>query len=48
MQRLAGVQAVGPLLQGLAAPVSDLSRGCNAHDIYKTIIMTANQAIHEK
>ena len=48
VQRLAGVQAVGPLLQGLAAPVSDLSRGCNAHDIYKTIIMTANQAIHEK
>lgn len=47
VQRLAGVQAVGPLLQGLAAPVSDLSRGCNAHDIYKTIIMTANQAIHE-
>lgn len=48
VQRLAGVQAVGPLLQGLAAPVSDLSRGCNSHDIYKTIIMTANQAIHEK
>ncbi len=47
VQRLAGVQAVGPLLQGLAAPVSDLSRGCNSHDIYKTIIMTANQSIHE-
>ncbi len=47
VQRLAGVQAVGPLLQGLAAPVSDLSRGCSSHDIYKTIIMTANQAIHD-
>ncbi len=47
VQRLAGVEAVGPLLQGLAAPVSDLSRGCSATDICKTIIMTANQAIHE-
>lgn len=46
VQRLAGVEAVGPLLQGLAAPVSDLSRGCSADDICKTIIMTANQAIH--
>lgn len=45
VQRLAGVEAVGPLLQGLAAPVSDLSRGCSAADIYKTIIMTANQSI---
>ena len=45
VQRLAGAEAVGPLLQGLAAPVSDLSRGCSANDIYKTIIMTANQAI---
>ena len=45
VQRLAGVQAVGPILQGLAAPVSDLSRGCNAEDIYKTIIMTCCQAI---
>jgi phosphate acetyltransferase len=45
VQRLAGVEAVGPLLQGLAAPVSDLSRGCSASDIYKTIVMTANQSI---
>lgn len=47
VQRLAGVQAVGPVLQGLAAPVNDLSRGCFPEDIYKTIIITANQAIHQ-
>ena len=45
VQRLGGVQAVGPVLQGLAAPVNDLSRGCFPEDIYKTIIMTAKQAI---
>lgn len=45
VQRLGGVQAIGPVLQGLAAPVNDLSRGCFPEDIYKTIIMTANQAI---
>lgn len=47
-QRLGGVQAVGPILQGLAAPVSDLSRGCFPEDIYKTIIMTCCQAIGAK
>lgn len=45
VQRLGNVQAVGPVLQGLAAPVNDLSRGCFPEDIYKTIIMTCNQAI---
>lgn len=45
VQRLGGIQAVGPVLQGLAAPVNDLSRGCFPEDIYKTIIMTCNQAI---
>lgn len=45
VQRLAGVQAVGPILQGLAAPVNDLSRGCFPEDIYKTAIITCNQAI---
>lgn len=45
VQRLAGVEAVGPVLQGLAAPVNDLSRGCFPEDIFKTIIITCNQAI---
>lgn len=45
VQRLGGVQAVGPILQGFAAPVNDLSRGCFPEDIYKTIIITCNQAI---
>ena len=48
VQRLAGATAVGPILQGLAAPVSDLSRGCSDEDIYKTIIITCNQAIAKK
>lgn len=48
VQRLGGVQAVGPVLQGLAAPVNDLSRGCFPEDIYKTIIMTCCQAIGSK
>lgn len=45
VQRLGGAEAVGPVLQGLAAPVNDLSRGCFPEDIYKTIIITCNQAI---
>lgn len=48
VQRIGGVQAVGPILQGLAAPVSDLSRGCFPEDIYKTIILTCCQAIGAK
>lgn len=48
VQRLAGVEAVGPILQGLAAPVNDLSRGCFPEDIYKTVIITCNQAIGAK
>ncbi len=46
VQRISNSQAVGPVLQGLAKPVNDLSRGCSAEDIYKTIIITCNQAIN--
>ena len=45
VQRLAGAQAVGPILQGIAAPVNDLSRGCSVDDIYKIVAIAANQAI---
>lgn len=45
VQRLSGATAVGPILQGLAAPVNDLSRGCSPEDIYRTLIITCNQAI---
>jgi len=48
VQRLAGAGAVGPILQGLAAPVNDLSRGCLDEDVYNTILVTCNQAIGEK
>lgn len=47
-QRIGGAEAIGPILQGLAAPVSDLSRGCFPEDIYKTIILTCCQAIGAK
>lgn len=44
-QRLGQYQAIGPILQGLNKPVSDLSRGCNEEDVYKVSIITANQAL---
>ncbi len=45
VERFSGAHAVGPLLQGIAAPVNDLSRGCKVDDIVNMIIITANQAI---
>jgi phosphate acetyltransferase len=44
VQRLAGAQAIGPVLQGMAAPINDLSRGCSVTDIVNMVAITANQA----
>ncbi len=44
-QRLGNFEAIGPILQGLNAPVSDLSRGSNEEDVYKLAIITAAQAL---
>ena len=44
VQRIAGAEAVGPILQGMAAPINDLSRGCSVEDIINMIAITANQA----
>lgn len=45
VQRLGRAEAIGPILQGIARPVNDLSRGCSTDDVYKMIAVTANQAI---
>jgi phosphate acetyltransferase len=44
VQRLAKAEAVGPILQGMAAPINDLSRGCSVEDIVNMIAITSNQA----
>ncbi len=48
VERLAGAQAVGPVLQGMAAPINDLSRGCSVDDIINMIAITSLQAAAKK
>lgn len=48
VQRLGHADAIGPILQGIARPVNDLSRGCSVEDVYKMIAITACQAMDSK
>ena len=45
VQRMGNAEAVGPILQGMAAPVNDLSRGCSVDDVYKMVAIACNQSI---
>ena len=44
VQRIAGIEAVGPVHQGMAAPINDLSRGGSVSDIVNLVAITVNQA----
>ncbi|MDD2387454.1 MAG: phosphate acetyltransferase [Bacteroidales bacterium] len=48
VQRLAGAEAIGPVLQGMAAPINDLSRGCSVSDIVNLVAITVSQAVGMK
>ena len=48
VQRLGHAEAIGPILQGIAKPVNDLSRGCSVDDIYNMVAITACQAMDAK
>jgi phosphate acetyltransferase len=48
VQRLAKAEAIGPVLQGMAAPINDLSRGCSVSDIVNLVAITVNQAAGTK
>ena len=48
IQRLGHADAIGPILQGIARPVNDLSRGCSVDDVYKMVAITACQAMDAK
>lgn len=48
VQRMAGADAIGPILQGMAAPINDLSRGCSVSDIVNLVAITACQVVDMK